>query len=150
MSTHSHRRRFPRARIDAIASADDALTVIRGVLAVPARHETIVIVLDDAHRGLGVVSVSGTTRIDAVVTVVECIAQPELFGGEGAALVVATARPGGTVVGDDVDHWFEICDLAEQVGLELVEWFVVGRAISCPRDLVGAPPRWRGGAARSA
>lgn len=150
MSTYPHPRRVPRARIDTIACADDALTLIRGVLAVPPRHETIVIVLDVSHRGLGVVSVSDTTRPDAAVTVVECLAKPDLFGGEGAALIVATVRPGGTVDERDIDRWFETSDISEQAGLELVEWFVVGRTISCPRDLVGAPPRWRGGAARSA
>jgi hypothetical protein len=150
MSTHPHPRRVPRARIDTIAGADDALALIRGVTAIPARHETIVIVLDDAHRGLGVVSVSDTDDDDAVVTVVECVAQPDLFDGDGGALVVATVRPGGFVTDDDIDRWFEICDLADEAGLELVEWFVVGRSISCPRDLVGVPPRWRGGAARSA
>lgn len=136
--------RIPRARVDTIAGACDALALIHRVLAVPASHETIVIVLDDAHRGLGIVSVSGTFEPHQVVAVVECIAQPDLFGGEGAALVVASARPCGGIDGDDVDRWFEMCDLADAAGLELVEWFVVGRSISCPRDLVGAPPRWRG------
>jgi hypothetical protein len=149
MSVH-HAHRIPRARIDTIACAADALALIQRVLAVPASHETIVIVLDDAHRGLGIVSVSGTSEPDQVVTVVECIARPDLFGGEGAALVVASNRPAGAVTADDIDRWFEMCDLSEVAGVELVEWFVIGRSVSCPRDLVGAPPRWRGGAARSA
>ncbi len=150
MSAHHHPRRVPRARIDTIACAADALTLIRAVLAVPTRPEAIVIVLDDAHRGLAVVSVSDTDDDDSVVAVVECIARPDLFDGDAGALVIATVRPGGTVTDGDIDRWLEICDLAEGAGLELVEWFVVGRSISCPRDLVGMPPRWRGGAARSA
>jgi len=149
MSTN-HSRRMPRARIDPITDAVDAFALIRRVLAIPPRPETIVVVLDDAHRGLGIMSVSGTCDPDHVLTVVECVARPDLFDGDGAALIVASARPGGGPVGDDVDRWFEMCDLSEAVGLELVEWFVVGRSVSCPRDLVGAPPRWRGGAARSA
>lgn len=148
MPIRPHPRRVPRARIDPISHPDDALALVRGVLAVPARHETVVVVLDDAHRGLGVVSVTDTDEPDAAVTVVECIAQPDLFDGEGSALIVASVRPGGTVTDDDIDRWFEMCDLADQVGIELVEWFVVGRSVSCPRDLVGAPPRWRGGDAR--
>ena len=31
-----------------------------------------------------------------------------------------------------------------------VEWFVVGAVVSWPRDLAGAPPRWRKPDARSA
>ncbi len=42
----------------------------------------------------------------------------------------------------DIDRWFEMSHLAEQAGIELVEWFVVGRSITCPRDLIGAAPRW--------
>lgn len=145
-----HPRRVPRARIDPIDTEADALALVRGVLAIPARYETIVIVLDDARRGLGVVSVSDTTDPDQVIGVVECLARPDLFDGDGAALIVATARPGGTVDDGDIDRWLEICDLTDAAGVDLVEWFVVGRSISCPRDLLGAPPRWKGGDARSA
>jgi hypothetical protein len=146
MSTHHHPRRLPRARVDPITDSADALALIRRVLATPARPETIVVVVDDAHRGLGLVSVSGTTEPDQVVTVVECLAQPAAFDGEAGGLIVASVRPGGGVEPGDVDRWFEMSDLSDAAGLELVEWFVVGRSISCPRDLVGAPPRWPGGA----
>lgn len=150
MSIHQYPRRIPRARIDPIASADDALVLVRTMLAAPPRSETVVIVLDDAHCGLTIVSVADTDQPDDVVGVVECLALPDLADRGVAALIVATARPGGGVVDDDIDRWFEICDLADAAGLELLEWFVVGRSISCPRDLIGAPPRWSGGAARSA
>ncbi len=36
-------------------------------------------------------------------------------------------------------------DLTSAAGVELVEWFVIGDDIHCPRDLLGEPPRWRSG-----
>lgn len=150
MSVHPHHHRVPRARIDPIVDAATALRLLLATLSLPREHETLVLVLDDSRCGIGVVSVSGTHRPDQVVEVVECLAHPELFGGDGAALVVASSRPCVGLVDGDVDRWLEMCDLADAAGLELIEWFVVGSTVRCPRDLVGMPPRWRGDAARPA
>ena len=134
--------RFPRARVDPIDSAPIALGLLRRI-AVPEQHETLLLVLDDARRGLAVVTVTDTDDDDHVLTVVDTLARPDLCGGEAAALIVASVRPFGTTTPADVDRWFEMSELADQGGLELVEWFVIGRSVSCPRDRVGAPPRWR-------
>ena len=151
MSQPTGVHRIPRARIDPIADPATALALLRRVLAVPRRHETILVLLDDAHRGISVATVDGTDRPDRVLEVVECFTRPELVESGLGALVVATDRTatGGPEPGD-TDRWFEMCDVADRVGVELVEWFVFGRTISCPRDLVGATPRWRGPDARSA
>ena len=43
----------------------------------------------------------------------------------------------------DVDRWLEISDLAEDHGVDLLEWYVIGPdGASCPRDRLGEPPRW--------
>ena len=141
MSVRPCHHRVPRARIDPIGAAA-ALRLLMRSIRVPHVDETLVLVLDDAHRGVGIVSVDGTVRPDQVVDVVECLARPELFGGDSAALVVASMRPGGGVDTGDVDRWLEMCDLADAAGLELVEWFVIGSEITRPRDLLGMPPRW--------
>jgi hypothetical protein len=64
--------------------------------------------------------------------------------------VVATVRPGGGPQADDADRWLEASDIADDLGVELVEWFVIGgdrpsvaANASCPRDLLGEVPRWR-------
>jgi hypothetical protein len=36
-------------------------------------------------------------------------------------------------------------DVTSAAGVELVEWFVIGDDIHCPRDLLGESPRWRSG-----
>ena len=65
--------------------------------------------------------------------------------GRLGALVMATVRPGGGPLEDDGDRWLEMSDLTSAAGVELVEWFVIGDEIHCPRDLLGEPPRWRSG-----
>ena len=47
-----------------------------------------------------------------------------------------------STVATDVDRWLEMSDIAEQVGVELIEWFVIGGDVTCPRDQLGEPPRW--------
>jgi hypothetical protein len=150
MPVRPHHHRVPRARIDPITDADIAVQLIVGALSHPPRFESVVLVLDDAHRGVGIVSVSGTPHPDQAVEVVECLARPELFDGQGAALVIGSSRPNGGIVDGDLDRWLEMCDLAETSGFELVEWFVIGSTVRCPRDLTAIRPRWRGAAARPA
>ena len=142
MSARPSHHRFPRARIDPIDGRAPALTLLLDSLADPPEHETVVLVLDDARCGVAVVSVAGTDRPDHVLDVVEFLARPG--HSDAAALVVASSRPGGGLVDGDGDRWLEMCDLAETAGLELMEWFVVGSAISCPRDLWAVRPRWPG------
>ncbi len=55
-----------------------------------------------------------------------------------------SAPAGGPLEGDG-DRWLEMSDLTSAAGVELVEWFVIGDDIHCPRDLLGEPPRWRSG-----
>jgi hypothetical protein len=135
--------RLPRAGIDPIDDADTAFITISMAVDRPLRHETIVVLLDDARCGLGVVVVSNTRDLDAVVEVVECLLDPGAHGGRVGAMIVASVRPGHVRPHDgDIDRWLEISDLSEQAGVELVEWFVIGETVSCPRDLLGEPPRW--------
>jgi hypothetical protein len=111
----------------------------------PIRPETIVILLDDQRRGLAVAVVTDTRRPDDVAEVVECLGRPAAHGGRVGAMIVASVRPGEfdeQVAAGDVDRWLEISDLAQQAGVELLEWFVIGEEVTCPRDRLGEPPRW--------
>jgi hypothetical protein len=138
---HTALRRLPRAGIDTIDHPDTALATIAMAITRPLRSETILLLLDEARRGRAIVVVSGTTEPDQAIEVVECITQ-----GEGCeqlgAIVVASARPDGGELPGDVDRWLEMSDIASLVGVELLEWFVIGRTITCPRDRLGEAPRW--------
>ena len=135
--------RLPRAGVDPIDNGDTAFITISMAVHRPLRYETIVALLDDARCGLGVVVVNGTHDHDAVIEVVECLLDPGAHGGRVGALIVASVRPDQSDGdGDDIDRWLEMSELTEQAGCELLEWFVIGSEVSCPRDLLGEPPRW--------
>ncbi len=134
---------IPRAGLDPIRCADQALAVINAVISDPPTDETVLVLLDTRRTGTCIVIVNGTSPPDRVVDAVEAIAE---IAGDGdddlEALVVASIRPGGGIDPGDGDRWLEMSDLTAAAGLELVEWFVLGDDIDCPRDLLGEPPRW--------
>ncbi len=140
--------RAPRAGIDPIDSPAAALAVIKLAIHLPLTAETIALVLDADHRGRTVVVVDRTDEPDSVLEVIERLGDAIATSGHDGALVLASVRPGGRPLDDDGDRWLEASELAEEFGVELVEWFVVtddiGRTNAwCPRDLLGEPPRWR-------
>ena len=137
-------RRLPRAGIDPIDHPDTALAAIALAVRRPLRSETVLLLLDEARCGRAIVAVSGTAEPDQVIEVIECIMQSDGCEHLGA-IVVASVRPDDPAdTGDpgDVDRWLEMSEIAELAGIELLEWFVIGRTISCPRDRLGEAPRW--------
>ena len=132
----------PRAGVDPISDADSAFITVSMAVGRPLRHETIALLADDARRGVALVVVNGTSRPDDVVEVLEFLTHPSAHGGRVGSIALATVRPGGRSDASDIDRWLEMSDLAEQSGIELLEWFVIGRDVTCPRDLLGEPPRW--------
>ncbi len=140
--------RAPRAGIDPIDSPTAALAVIKLAMHLPLTTETIALVLDADRRGRTVVVIDGTDEPDSVLEVVERLGDAIATSGRDGALVLASVRPGGRPLDDDGDRWLEASDLADELGVELVEWFVVADDTGpttawCPRDLLGEPPRWR-------
>lgn len=141
--------RVPRAGIDPITDEAMALALLR-LAACPTRHETIVVLLDDARCGMGLVVVTDTAEPDSVIEVVERVLDPRVHDGRVAAAIVATVRPGADLDDhlDDVaalgdaDRWLDLDDVAGHYDVELVEWFVLAGGVSRPRELVNAPPRW--------
>lgn len=144
MSHYCSANRLPRAGIDPIDSEVIAFSMIAHVLARPPRAETIALLLDDQRRGISVLVVSGSERPDAVFDVVDLIIHNGAHGDELGAVVLASVRPGGDAEQADVDRWLEASDMLADRGVELVEWFVLGAGVTCPRDLLGEPPRWCG------
>ncbi len=143
MSRFCSAHRLPRAGVDPLDDAA-ALAVIRLAVHQPPIHETVALVLDGDRTGRTVVMVDGTEQPDSLLDVVEHVAGSIASSGRDGALVVASVRPNGGPVEGDEDRWLEASDLADDVGVELVEWFVLDGegAAWCPRDLLGEPPRW--------
>ena len=143
--TSIHHR--PRAGVDPIDEEQVALDVIAMAVHRPPRDETIALVLDDAGCGIAIVVVAGTTQPDAAVEVVEFLTGSARADDRGAGLVIASVRASRRsrvfdAERSDADRWFEMSTIADDAGLRLVEWFVIDDRLHCPRDLLGAPPRW--------
>ena len=145
MCTPAAHHRLPRAGVDTISCADTALLTLAMAIQRPLRAETVALLLDDQRRGIAVAVVSGTHQPDDVLEVVECFTRSAAHGGRVGSIVVASVRPDvadETTTAADVDRWLEMSDIAEQAGVELLEWFVISAEVTCPRDQLGEPPRW--------
>lgn len=142
MSHSCAAHRLPRARIDPIDSDAVALAMLARLITRPAQPETIALLLDDQRRGLTVLVVSGTEEPDSMFDIVDLIAHGDQLGDELGAVVLASVRPGGAIADGDVDRWLEASDVLADRGIELVEWFVIGVDVVCPRDRLGEQPRW--------
>jgi len=141
----SRNRKFhpvPRGGIDPIRSADDALAVF--ALAAPYGHDTIVILLDAERRSSSIMVVTDTVDHDALFGVIDvCVSATAAHGAPIEAMIVASSRPDGDVEPDDVHRWLQAGDQCRSSGIELIEWFVLGRSgPRCPRELFGDPERW--------
>ena len=137
-------RRFPRAGIDPVATPTAAHHLVDAVRARPPRHETVCVLLDQRRSGVGIVSVDGTVEPDSVLDVVDLVVMTAVADDRVDACVVASIRPGGSDDLDDLERWSEMSIRLEEAGVELVEWFVLGTGVSCPRALLGEPSRWPG------
>ena len=126
-----------------VDSADAALAVISASMHRPPRAQVIVLVLDDDRRGHAVVIVDGTDSPDAVIDVLELVAEGAAESDHPATFVVAAIRPGYDTLPGDADRWLELCEIVETHGCEILEWFILSGDVAwCPRDLLAEPPRW--------
>lgn len=139
--------RLPQAS-DPIRSSIAAIAVVSLAIHRPLEAETIAFLVDDSGRSNTITVVSGTTDPDSVLSVAECMAMagsrvPSLCG-----VVLATVRPNAApnlsaILPGDIDRWTEANAITDALGIELIEWFVVGPAgVDCPRALLGQPERW--------
>jgi DNA repair protein RadC len=141
MSRSCSNHRIPRGFIDPIKSRSDALAVLS--LAAPFGDDTVAILLDPERRGVGILVVTGTTDPDAIFRVIDVCVHAQYT--DVAGIILATSRPGGDLQPVDRNRWIEAAMQCDDAGVELVEWFIIGRRITCPRELAGDPPRWDAG-----
>jgi len=133
---------FPIAEVDAIDDAATALALINEFASRPQAHETLAVLLDREHRGTTILNVDGTVDNDSVLWVADHVTDVAHRVDGVDAVIIASYRPGGSDELDDIDRWLTIDEQLGLVGIELVEWFVIGNAVSCPRSLLGDTSRW--------
>lgn len=138
--------RLPRAAVDPIGDERTLMAIVRAAAARPPRHETIVMLLDDARCGLALLIVSGTARPDDVIEVAERVLPPDVHEGRAAASAIVSVRLDDGEQLDDADRWIELDAIADGAGVELVDWLIVGgdelAVLGRPRELVHEPARW--------
>ena len=132
-----------------IRSAFDAIAVVSLAIHRPLEFETIGFFLDNHARSNTITVVTGTTEPDSVLEVAECLSLAAANSPNLCGLVLATVRPDSTphrpaTLPGDFDRWIEANSITDAHGIELIDWFVVGRSggVACPRDLLGDPERW--------
>lgn len=139
--------RAPRARLDPIFTAHDAMAVFRLAMSRPLRHETLVMFLDANDCGSSLVTVTGTDEAFHIVEIAETMALSACDAPDISGLVLATVRPGGCPLPGDDELWLEAADLVADCGLILVDWLIIGRyGTHSPREQLGMPSRWTCGA----
>jgi hypothetical protein len=138
-SPHRIPHRVPRGFIDPIDSEADALAVL--ALAAPFGHDTVAVLLDADRRGVGILVVTDTRDDDAIFRVIDVCVHARYT--EIGALILATSRPGGSVLSSDAARWSRASRQCDAGGIELLEWFVIGTHIARPRELTGDHPRWQ-------
>lgn len=126
-----------------VRSATDALRVLLLATPPPLAAETLAFFLDDEGRGGVITIVSDTTDPTTVLPVAECLCRAAEGVPSASALVIASLRPGGTLLAADGERWRDLSRVAADHGVRLLEWFVIGGdGVHCPRELVGDPDRW--------
>ena len=150
---HSFGPAGPGATPTPLTDADAALAVIRLAIGAAARPETVVLFLDDAHVGRACCIVSGTTAPDDILDVGALAAEVAGRSPDLHAAVLATVRagpagctPASAGLGDDVARWRALLELFDEVGVELLDWFVVGPGarVTSLRTRTRMPSLWRG------
>ncbi len=123
----------------------DAVRLISAAVHEPLEHQTLGVLLDRHGRGRenAIIDVSGTVEPEAMLRVTNFMSMLGERSHPFTRLVVATVRPNGGLLAEDVDRWLEASQIAEGYGVRLIEWYVVHPdGISRPRELLGEPPRW--------
>lgn len=131
----------PRGGIDPIRSRDDALAVL--ALGAPYGHDTVIVLLDTDRCGRSVMVVTDTIDDDALFRVIDTCISATSMHPTIAGMILASSRPDGAAEPEDAHRWLEASDQCRAGGMELIEWFVLGRSgPQCPREFFGEPERW--------
>jgi hypothetical protein len=134
-----------------LVSAEAALDVIALARSSPPKPETIGLLLDADLVGRTCVVVDATSDPDDVLDVARLLAEVAEREPKLQAAVIASIRthaPPGLLPARhrcDVDRWLDLLEVFDEVGVELLDWFVVvGDGAESLRTLTGMPQLWPG------
>lgn len=139
--------RVPRAHRDPITSASEALSVFSLAISRPLRQETLVLMMRNDHRGIGLDAFNCdenlTLLIDDIIS--RCVAQES-----AQAVAIASVRPQWSALVADRLRPDAATELAaarqncHRAGIQLVDWFIVAKhGVHCQRAINREVSLWR-------
>ncbi len=142
MSAHPHTPSplVARAGVDPICDPVTALLTIGQFVVDADRPQVLGMLLDGRSRGRAVTVFDPAPHHDDVLDLAARLA--------GAAqptdrrVILMSCRPGADADPGDIVRWTLLDDLLHGCGLELIEWFVLGRTVTVPRERADAASRW--------
>lgn len=130
----------PRAHRDPINSATQALSVFSLAITRPLRPETLVLMMSHDHRGVGLVALNNGRDLRFLIDhiVGRCAAE-----NTARAIAIASVRPQLQSQLHCGIEWTKASDICQRAGVQLVDWFIVGRhGVHRPRIIAHEPDAW--------
>lgn len=131
----------PRAHRDPITSATQALSVFSLAITRPLRPETLVLMMNHDHRGIGLFALNNGGDLRSLIDhiVGRCAAEHL-----ARAVAIASVRPQWQSQFHCGNEWTTARDICQRAEVQLIDWFVVGRhGVHCPRIFAHEPGEWR-------
>jgi hypothetical protein len=126
----------------ALANSAQALEFI-DLLMTRDQPGSLAIMMEDNGRPGTCVAVDGGGDPDGVFSVSSCITRVCERTPQIAAVILASVRPAYPPDSADIDRWFDLADEFGLIGVELLEWFVVGPDFAIGmREMTGCVPAW--------
>ena len=126
----------------ALADSAEALDFIDRVMHRECPGTLAILMEDTGIPGI-CIAVDGGSHPDSVFTVSINISEACRRHPQFAGVVLASVRPNHRPDCDDIDRWFELVSDFEQIGVDLLEWFVVGPGFAVGmRAMTGCWPAW--------
>lgn len=130
----------PRAHRDPITSATQALSVFSLAITRPLRPETLVLMLSKDHQGVGLFALNSGGNLHSLINHIigRCAAEDS-----ARAVAIASVRPQLHSQFHCTVEWTMASELCRRAGVQLVDWFIVGRhGVDRPRIITSEPDAW--------
>jgi len=130
----------PRPHRDPITSATQALSVFSLALTRPFRPETLILMMNHEHRGVGLFAVNSG---DDLRTLIDHIVGRCATEDTTRAIAIASVRSQWLTHFQCGIEWATSREICQRAGVQLVDWFVVGpHGVHCPRICAHQPGQW--------
>ena len=129
---------IPRPYVDSIYTLAEALGVASLALEHPLRAHTCALITDQQRRGLGLIRDRALNENTIHDIVGQCSRIPNAH-----SIVLVSVRTVSPIQYGDIDMLHQCAMEADNAGLQLLDWVIVGRGgLYCPRSITDMPDPW--------